>query len=87
VEVSKSAGVAAPVSGADLLRFWSRVLVTSSCWVWVGAVGSSDGYGRFPVRVGGRQRTVTPHQVAAQLACGPVPTGRRCCMAATCGCV
>jgi hypothetical protein len=70
--VSKS-GVAVPVRDADVMRFWARVVVTSSCWVRVGAVGSSDGYGRFAVRVGGRQRTVTPHQVAAQLACGPVP--------------
>jgi hypothetical protein len=40
-----------------------------------GTVGS-DGYGRFALRLaGGRQRTVTPHQVAAVIAAGELPAG------------
>jgi hypothetical protein len=43
--------------------------------VFTGSVGS-DGYGRFALRQpDGRQRTVTPHQVAAVLAYGELPAG------------
>jgi hypothetical protein len=63
-----------PLRVSDVRRFEAMVLVTGSCAVWLGTVGS-DGYGRFAVRIAGRQRTVTPHQVAAVLAWGPLAAG------------
>ncbi|RIJ77952.1 hypothetical protein D1871_04515 [Nakamurella silvestris] len=69
--MSKSRGTALPLTDADIGRWERFVLKTATCWVWMGAVGQ-DGYGRFSLRPepGGKQRTVTPHQVAAFLATG-----------------
>jgi hypothetical protein len=72
--VSKSAGVPLGLTSADVCRWKALVLPTADCWVWMGAVGG-DGYGRFALRRGGRQRTVTPHQVAATLSAGTIPAG------------
>ncbi|MCY1655689.1 hypothetical protein OVA21_00320 [Dietzia sp. SL131] len=27
-------------------RFWSRVIRSPGCWLWVGAISGGDGYGR-----------------------------------------
>jgi len=69
----------------------AQVLVTGTCHVWMGAVGS-DGYGRIAVRnAEDGARTLTPHQVGARLGYGPIPAGatvlhdcevRLCCCAA-----
>lgn len=72
--MSKSAGVPLRLRAGDVARFRSRVVHTDACAIWLGALGS-DGYGRFALRTGGRQRTVTPHQVAAVLAWGPLAAG------------
>lgn len=50
-------------------RFWSKVEITPTCWLWTGGV-SGDGYGR--VRVGrGRAGYMAPaHQVAYELVTG-----------------
>jgi hypothetical protein len=72
--VSVSCGGQVRLSAGDAARFHARVVVTDTCAVWLGAVGS-DGYGRFAVRVAGRQRTLTPHQVAAMLASGSLAAG------------
>lgn len=73
--MSKSRGVALGLTSADADRFRCRVLPTGSCWVWMGGVGR-DGYGRFRLSYGdGRQRTVTPHQVAVVLAGGEFDEG------------
>jgi hypothetical protein len=73
--VSKSAGLRLRMSHADVMRWQARIMPTSTCHVWMGAVGS-DGYGRFSIRneLDG-ERMLTPHQVAARLAFGPLPVG------------
>lgn len=72
--MSRSRGIPLALSRADVDRWRSRLVLTASCAVWVGAVGS-DGYGRFTYRHKGRQRTVTPHLVAAELAGGALEPG------------
>ena len=73
--MSQSAGRPLPLDPAAVDRFWSLVVVSSTCWVWGATVGS-DGYGRFALRQpDGRQRTVTPHQVAAVIAFGELAVG------------
>lgn len=55
-------------------RFWSHVIrgpKAGDCWLWTAAI-ADDGYGRFWVTDGGRQRVVRPHRFALELA-----TGRR----------
>jgi hypothetical protein len=73
--MSKSRGVPLELAATDVARFDGLVIRTATCWIWNGAIGS-DGYGRFSVRwLGGKQRTVTPHQVAATIAHGPLAVG------------
>lgn len=89
--MSKSLGRDLALTWPDVRRWRGSVLVTATCAVWMGAVGS-DGYGRFAIcNVGERQRTVTPHQIAAVLADGEIQVGvtilhdcdlRLCCSAA-----
>ena len=73
--MSKSQGRPLQLSDADVVR-WSNGLVrTSTCHIWMGAVGS-DGYGRIAVtnrRDGARM--LTPHQIGAGLRLGPIPAG------------
>lgn len=53
-------------------RFWAKVDKTlSECWVWTAYIGP-DGYGRFFYS---SNRTREAHQVAYELAVGPVPNG------------
>jgi hypothetical protein len=73
--VSKSLGRPLRLSHADIVRWKDKVLPTASCHIWMGAIGS-DGYGRFSIH--NQQdgtRMLTPHQVAARLAFGPIPLG------------
>lgn len=73
--MSRSAGVELVLSASDVARWWSAIVPTSTCSIWMGAVGS-DGYGRFSVRrADGTERMVTPQQVAATLAYGQIPAG------------
>jgi hypothetical protein len=74
--VSKSRGRPLRLNAYDAARLRSRVLTTSTCAIWLGSVGS-DGYGRFSLRQpgGGRERMVTPHQIAAVLAYGELAEG------------
>jgi hypothetical protein len=72
--VSKSQGLVLELTDADLARWRARILVTATCWLWMGAVGR-DGYGKLGIRQDGRQRTITPHQVAAVDAWGAMPAG------------
>ena len=73
--VSKSLGRPLRLTNQDLTRWRSYVVETAGCAIWVGAVGS-DGYGRFKIHnnIDG-DRMVTPHQIAARLAFGPIPVG------------
>jgi len=73
--VSQSWGRPLRLSHADIVRWRAQLLVTGTCHVWMGAVGS-DGYGRIAIR--NREdgaRTLTPHQVGARLGYGPIPAG------------
>jgi hypothetical protein len=75
--VSQSRGRPLRLHAGDAARLWSKVTKTSTCWIFTkGSVGS-DGYGRFSLRQpgGGRERMVTPHQVAAVLAFGELEEG------------
>ena len=89
--MSQSQGRPLRLSHADIVRWRAQLLVTGTCHVWMGAVGS-DGYGRIAIRnMEDGARTLTPHQVGARLGYGPIPAGatvlhdcevRLCCRAA-----
>lgn len=49
-------------SSADVARFWKHVVVSPTCWYWVGAISIPDGYGRFTWQRGGVQRTLAAHR-------------------------
>lgn len=54
-------------------RFWSRVAITPSCWLWTGTVGS-HGYG--VIKIGGRAGPVLlTHRVVYEWLVGPIPDG------------
>ena len=89
--MSQSLGRPLRLSHGDIVRWRAQLLVTGTCHVWMGAVGS-DGYGRLAIRnAEDGARTLTPHQVGARLGYGPIPAGatvlhdcevRLCCRAA-----
>jgi len=71
--VSKSLGRGLRLSNRDLNRWDRQVLVTATCHIWAGAIGS-DGYGRFSItNPEDGARMLTPHQVGARLGFGPLP--------------
>lgn len=73
--MSKSWGRPLELSGADIARWTPRVLITATCHIWMGAIGS-DGYGRVAINHPPEgTRILTPHQIAARLAFGPIPAG------------
>lgn len=50
---------------SELERFFEKVVKgpePSDCWIWVGAI-ADDGYGRFSIRRGGRERMVRPQRL------------------------
>ena len=51
-------------------RFWSRVIRSPGCWLWVGAISGGDGYGRITWRRDGVSRTMSAHRFALLLAYG-----------------
>jgi HNH endonuclease len=73
----RQAGVAmrpAMVRPNHIGRFWSRVLRTDTCWLWIGRLGRA-GYGSHSV---GR-RSVFAHRFSYELAYGPIPEGLLVC--------
>lgn len=48
-------------------RFWSRVIRSPGCWLWVGAISGGDGYGRT-WRHGATSRTESAHRFALLIA-------------------
>lgn len=73
--MSKSQGRPVRLCHMDIVRWTRGVLRTSTCHVWMGAVGG-DGYGRIAVtnKYDG-ERMLTPHQIGAVLKNGPIPVG------------
>jgi hypothetical protein len=73
--VSKSSRPSARLSAQDLARFHRHVRVTGTCHIWMGAIGS-DGYGKFAIyNKHDGERVISPQQVTARLAFGPIPLG------------
>lgn len=58
--------------------FWKNVVKSPSCWFWVGAISSPDGYGRITWQVNGRQRTLSAHRFAMLLSGYRLDTGTVC---------
>ena len=55
-----------------IVRFWSFVRKTETCWIWTG-VRDKDGYGR--TRPGTGKSYVLAHRFSYELHHGPIPTG------------
>jgi hypothetical protein len=62
------------VHAGEVDRFWAKVVKgpgERDCWIWTGAI-ADDGYGRYSIRRGGRERIVRPHRYAAAVVQGVV---------------
>lgn len=62
----------------DLKRFLGRVEKTSSCWIWLGYVNPTTGYGQVGFSVSGKRVTQSAHRVSWRLHRGPIPRSRPC---------
>lgn len=58
------------IKGDDHARFWSKVAVTPSCWLWLGMV-DRDGYGVLEVS----GRFTRAHRFAYEALIGPIAEG------------
>lgn len=58
---------------SDIRRFWSKVEITDSCWLWTGTIQEEWGYGHFSYRRDGKGFTVKAHRFAYELLVGPIP--------------
>jgi hypothetical protein len=56
------------IIGNDVARFWSKVLKTQDCWLWLAAT-NPEGYGRFFVD----GKFVGPHRYSYELHGNPIP--------------
>lgn len=66
-----------PFLKKDITRFWSRVLKTDNCWLWMGARGGKGNkYGYFMLR-GNKQWSA--HRFAYTVAHGKIPKGMLVC--------
>ncbi len=84
--VSKSTLPSARLSRADVHRLHAQIIRTSSCHLWMGAVGG-DGYGKFwvptppaarvpdPAVRNRAGRVITPHAAVSAVVFGPLPLG------------
>ena len=52
-------------------RFWEKVCVGESCWLWMGAKDLAQGYGYF----GDGTKVVRAHRWAYEQLIGPIPVG------------
>lgn len=62
-------------TAAAIERFWTHVMPTPGCFVWLGAISGGDGYGRFSWRAGGASRTMSAHRFALLLTDGDPDPG------------
>lgn len=61
-------------SHSDRERFWRKVRVTPTCWLWTGCFNPRNGYGQFTAGGrGGGFRNYRTHRVAWELTNGPIP--------------
>jgi HNH endonuclease len=58
------------VKEADLQRFWSKVQITDSCWLWTKSK-QRGGYGKFFVE----GKEYGAHRVSWEIHNGPIPDG------------
>ena len=59
-------------------RFWEKVQKADgdACWLWTGAIQSSNGYGRIARGDPSiKPRVEGAHRIAYELQCGPIPSG------------
>lgn len=61
--VRRSAPELHPTSD-DVRRFERKIVKSPTCWFWVGAISTPDGYGRFTFQSGSVQRTMLAHRFA-----------------------
>lgn len=69
----------ASYSDTDTARFWAKVRVTPTCWLWTGTVIGSNGYGSFSMARGLARGTQAPryaHRIAYELTHGQIPNGQ-----------
>ena len=57
---------------SDLIRFWSKVNKTATCWLWTSTMFSA-GYGCFSTRREGRHMALGAHRVCYLLTVGKIP--------------
>lgn len=62
------------IKGNDEQRFWLKVQKTKTCWLWIGGIHKTTGYGQFSA--GGRP--VTAHRYSFFLHYGYLP--QPCCL-------
>lgn len=68
-QIPYSLGYEIYLTEQDVIRFWSKVVKTPTCWLW--AAATQDGYGRFWVR--SVSNNVPAHRLAYELEVGNVP--------------
>jgi hypothetical protein len=57
----------------DINRFWSKVNKGDDCWEWQGNL-DGQGYGKFPVKIEGKQKFLIASRVMWEFYYGEVPT-------------
>lgn len=60
---------------AAIDNFWSHVVHTPDCALWVGAIAGGSGYGKITWRRDGHSRTMSAHRFALLLAYGEESAG------------
>lgn len=65
----------APLTAKTVARFWTKVVITPTCWLWRSAVSFPDGYGRFTFTDGDGPRTLSAHRFALLLTYGDLGDG------------
>lgn len=55
-------------------RFLSKIVITDECFEWIGEI-DKDGYGKFPIRVGGVKKRWMAHRFAYAISKGEIPEG------------
>jgi len=62
-----------PKSKSLALRFWAKVEITPTCWIWKGAI-TTNGYGELYLAA--KKRPESAHRIAYELMIGPLPEER-----------